>query len=346
VIVRRALLAMAVLLVACTPAIPTEASPSPSGPQKVSITDKTPSELVAVMKAWQTAIGKKDLTGFQATIDLTRAAFRRCQTEIFDIAARQGFTQSEVKIAKVEPYLDAYVRAYVGDDASGYQRMYFRREGAKWIRSEPVDAELGGDQTKTVNGLQLSYYGIDNDVIDTYAAAGNDARAFLLKQAQGHTSTGDAFGLRIFPTRVHPALQQRALVQAGPRIGHRFDREHRAPRGSALAARSIHRGHQRADAVLARRGMARLHRPIAQPRDEEERHLQHADADVQAARGRRAPDARDATRAARPVLLVREHDGRIRLQDRRPQFVLGPHDRVQGRGGREGESAQGLGSHP
>jgi hypothetical protein len=196
---RRAILAIAVLLVACTPAITTE--PSPSGPQKVAITDKTPSELVAVMSAWQTAIGKKDLTGFQATIDLTRAAFRRCQTEIFDIAARQGFAQSDVKIAKVEPYLDTYVRAYVGDDVSGYQRMYFRREGGRWIRSEPVDAELGGDQTKTVNGLQLSYYGIDNDVIDKYAAAGNDARAFLLKQAEGHTSTGDAFGLRIFPTR-------------------------------------------------------------------------------------------------------------------------------------------------
>jgi hypothetical protein len=197
--VRRAILAIAVLLVACTPAITTE--PSPSGPQKATITDKTPSELVAVMNAWQTAIGKKDLTSFQATIDLTRAAFRRCQTEIFDVAARQGFAQSEVKIAKVEPYLDTYVRAYVGDDASGYQRMYFRKEGGKWIRSEPLDAELGGDQTKTVSGLQLSYYGIDSDVIDKYAAAGNDARAFLLKQAQGHTSTGEAFGLRIFPTR-------------------------------------------------------------------------------------------------------------------------------------------------
>jgi hypothetical protein len=199
VTVRRAILAIAVLLVACTPAITTE--PSPSSPQKATITDKTPSELAAVMNAWQTAIGKKDLTGFQATIDLTRAAFRRCQTEIFDIAARQGFAQAEVKIAKVEPYLDTYVRAYVGDVASGYQRMYFRREGGKWIRSEPLDTELGGDQTKTVSGLQLSYYGIDSDVIDKYAAAGNDARAFLLKQAQGHTSTGEAFGLRIFPTR-------------------------------------------------------------------------------------------------------------------------------------------------
>jgi len=188
---------LALALAACTPS----ATPAPSGTEQVTVTDRTATELVAVMNAWQTAIAKKDLTGFQATIDLTRAAFRRCQTETFDIAARQGFPLTDLKIAKVEPYLDTYARAYVGNDGTGYSRMYFRREAGKWIRSEPLDTELGGDQTKTVDGLQLSYYGIDSDVIDAYAAAGNDARAFLLKQAQGHTTTGQAFGLRIFPTR-------------------------------------------------------------------------------------------------------------------------------------------------
>jgi hypothetical protein len=203
----RAAIALALVLAACTP--PATPAASPSGPEKVTITDRTAVELVAVMNAWQAAIGRKDLTGFQATVDLTRAAFRRCQTETFDVAARLGFTPIAMKVAKVEPYLDAYARAYVGDDVSGYSRMYFRREGGRWIRSEPLDSELGGDQTKTVNGLQLSYYGIDNDVIDRYAAAGNDARKFLLEQAEGHTSTGQAFGLRIFPTR----------GAAGPNVG-------------------------------------------------------------------------------------------------------------------------------
>jgi len=201
----RAAIAFALVLSACTSAAP----PAPSGPEKIAITGQTAAELVAVMNAWETAIGKKDLLGFQATIDLTRPAFRRCQSETFDIAARQGFTPFDVKIAKVEQYLDTYARAYVGNDAIGYSRMYFRREGGRWIRSEPLDAELGGDQAKTVNGLQLSYYGIDNDVIDTYAASGNDARTFLLRQAEGHTSTGQAFGLRIFPTR----------GAAGPNVG-------------------------------------------------------------------------------------------------------------------------------
>ncbi|MEA2660624.1 MAG: hypothetical protein QOH08_196 [Chloroflexota bacterium] len=205
--VRLAAIAFSLSIVACS-ATPAPAA-SPSGPEKVAITDKTAGELVAVMQAWQTALSKKDLTGFQATIDLTRAAFRRCQSETFDIASRQGFNQFDVKVAKVEPYLDSYARAYVGDDTTGYSRLYFRREGGKWIRSEPLDSELGGDQTKTINGLQLSYYGIDSDVIDTYATAGSDTRTFLLQQAEGHTATGQAFGLRIFPTR----------GAAGPTVG-------------------------------------------------------------------------------------------------------------------------------
>jgi hypothetical protein len=195
--VRSAAIACALVLASCAPS----AAPAPSGPEKVTVTATTASELVSLMTAWQTALRKKDLTGFQATIDLSRPAFRRCQAETFDIASRQGFTPSEVKVPKVEPYLDVYVRAYVGDDVNGYSRVYFRRDAGKWIRSEPLDTELGGDRTKTVDGLQLSYYGIDDDVIDRYAASGNDVRAFLLQQAAGHTATGQAFGLRIFPTR-------------------------------------------------------------------------------------------------------------------------------------------------
>ena len=66
---RRLSIALALVLASCT-----TAAPVASGPEKVAITDKTASELVAVMNAWQQALVKKDLTGFQATIDLTRAA--------------------------------------------------------------------------------------------------------------------------------------------------------------------------------------------------------------------------------------------------------------------------------
>ncbi len=203
---RSATIALAFLLAACAPT----AAPVASGPEKVSINADTAAELKAVIIARETALQNKDLKGFQATIDLTRAAFRRCQSETFDIASRQGFTPTAVLIGKVEPYLDAYVRAYVGNTLNlSYSRNYFRKEAGKWILSEPLDSELGGDQTKTIDGLQLSYYGIDSDVIDRYAASGNDARLFLAKTAQGHTATATGFGLRIFPTR----------GAAGPNVG-------------------------------------------------------------------------------------------------------------------------------
>ena len=124
---RRAAIALALVLAACAPST----TPAPTGPEKVTVTADTASQLVAVMNAWQAALSTKDLTGFQATIDLTRPAFRRCQAETFDIASRQPFTTFEVRIPKVEPYLDTYVRAYVGDDVNGYARMYFRREAGR-----------------------------------------------------------------------------------------------------------------------------------------------------------------------------------------------------------------------
>jgi len=73
---RRAAIGLAFVLAAsCTSSAPPGASPS--GPEKVTITAQTATELAGVVTAWETAIGKKDLAGFQATIDLTRAAFRR-----------------------------------------------------------------------------------------------------------------------------------------------------------------------------------------------------------------------------------------------------------------------------
>ena len=198
--INRALLVLGlVALTACSTAAPPAASPS--GPEKVTITSTTAAEILAVYNSSQSALARKDLTGFQATIDLTRAAYRRCQAEAFDYASRRGYAPFSAKIAKVEPYLGIYVRAYLGTEASGYSRVYYRREGGKWIGTEPLESELGGDKSKTVDGLELSYYGIDDDIIDTYAASGVEARVFLLKAAEGHTQTGQPFALRIFPTR-------------------------------------------------------------------------------------------------------------------------------------------------
>lgn len=191
-----ATLALSALFASCGPSTPVTPAPSDGG--KVAITEKTAGEIEALLQKRTETMQNKDLAGFQATFDGTRSALRRCQGEAFEIASRLG-TGAAPKVGKVEPYLDQYVRAYVGSQANGYQRLYFRKEGGRWLVTEPKDDELGGDRAKTIGGIDLTYYGIDDDIVDVYAKAGASARDFVLTILRG--KTGTPFGLRIFPTR-------------------------------------------------------------------------------------------------------------------------------------------------
>lgn len=199
--IRIAALVLTLLVVAsCTPTVSTPpAVGGTAAPAKVAITGETPREIEALLGKRSDALARNDLAGFQSTFDTTRPALRRCQTEVFEIASRQGSSGSGTTVAKVEPYLDHYVRAYVGSDPSGYQRLYFRQDAGRWILSEPKEEELGGDRTKTIQGMAMSYYGIDDDVIEIYAKAGTAVLAEV--QSLARTPTGVPFGLRIFPTR-------------------------------------------------------------------------------------------------------------------------------------------------
>ncbi len=197
-------LALALAFAACGPG--TAIAPAPAGDSKVTIDNRTAAEIEALLQKRNDTMQAKDLASFQSTFDGTRSALRRCQGEAFEIASRQG-TSGAPKVGKVEPYLDQYVRAYVGNDTNGYQRLYFRKEGGRWILTEPKDDELGGDRAKKINDIDLTYYGIDDDIVEVYAKAGASARDFVLTVVRG--KTGTPFGLRIFPTR----------GAAGPTVG-------------------------------------------------------------------------------------------------------------------------------
>lgn len=197
---RRIALLLAVLaLVTCT-AAPTQTA-APSGPVKVTITAETKGELEAVLQKKADAARRQDLTAFQSTVDLSRSTFRRCWTEAFEETGRGASPSwlNSTKILKVEPYLDIYVRAYVDEGILGVARRYFRKDSGRWIMTEPKDDELGGEKKKTVDGLMLSYWGVDDDIIDLLGKEGVATRAFLLQNAHGPTRT--PFALRFFPTR-------------------------------------------------------------------------------------------------------------------------------------------------
>ena len=168
------------------------------------INESTKSEISALLQKRQAALVGKDLQGFQATIDMTRPALRRCQQESFDVAARQGANSTAPVVGKVEVYAGTYVRAYVDDQGIGFARVYFKNAGSGWLLTEPKESELGGEKTKTVSGVDLSYWGIDDDIIDAFGRAGADARTFLLNLAVRAPTR--PFALRLFPTRESAGL--------------------------------------------------------------------------------------------------------------------------------------------
>lgn len=202
-----ALAVLAIVLAACTAATPTSPPGQSTGPEKVAVTAETKAELEAVLQKKADAVRRQDLSAFQSTIDLSRGTFRRCWTESFEQAGRGNAPAwtSATRIVKVEPYGDFYVRAYVEEGVLGVGRRYFRRDGGTWILSEPRDEELGGEKTKTVEGLALSYWGIDEDIIDVLGKEGLATRSFLMQRVRGQTRT--PFALRFFPTRQSAGLQ-------------------------------------------------------------------------------------------------------------------------------------------
>ena len=163
------------------------------------INETTKSEIGAVLQRRQAALVSKDLQGFQATVDLTRPAFRRCQQETFDTAARQGGASTPVEVVKVELYGNGYVRAYVQDGSKGVDRFYFRRDGDRWILTEPKIDELGGERSRVVEGIRVDYWGIDQDVVGFLGHEAAATREFLTPYA--NSTIRDPYSVKLIPTR-------------------------------------------------------------------------------------------------------------------------------------------------
>lgn len=190
------------VLAACGPGpttAPPASAPAAVAEGKIQITDKTQGELQAALQAQRDALVKRDLKAYQQTWDNERPAFRRCKTENFEVAGRQGASSGAPRIVKVEPYLDTYVRAYVDEGSSGVSRIYFRRADGRWVQTEPKKDELGGEKKKTVDGLDVDYWGSDEDVVDIFARGTIVARTEVLKNqlAEGKRP----FAIRFYATR-------------------------------------------------------------------------------------------------------------------------------------------------
>jgi hypothetical protein len=194
-------LLVALVLVSCTLTAPPDTNGASAPPVPVTVSSRTPGEIADLLARYNAAVRAKDLAAFQRTIDGTRLAFRRCEAQFFDIAARLGYQGLlPGRVAAVEPYHGTYVRAWVGDEGLGYERLYFRLNDARaWVLTEPTLDDLGGERTRTFDGLAVEYWGADEDVIDVYVASALRARDAAAAIAPRPTKT--PWSLRILPTR-------------------------------------------------------------------------------------------------------------------------------------------------
>lgn len=193
-------LAASLLLTACVATAPPGASASPSGAERAEVTSGTGAQLQAVLDGQAAALSRADLRGYRATYDTARPAFRRCKQEAFDTAVRQRSAPRPARILKVEPYGDTYVRAWIDEGGgTGVTRTYFRRVGGAWVQSEPTDSEVGEEKRTTVDGIEVEYWGIDDDVIDALGRATIAARDAVVRHELAPST--HPFGIRFYPTR-------------------------------------------------------------------------------------------------------------------------------------------------
>ena len=119
----------------------------------------------------------------------------------------RGIALGMAKVAKVETYR-GYTRVYVEDSpemmllgvtaAPSYRRMYFRQDGGHWVVSEPSGDELGGEQKRTIAGVDVEYWAVDEDIVEqvareTAATRDESARRFPW-------TTTPAVAMRVYPT--------------------------------------------------------------------------------------------------------------------------------------------------
>lgn len=233
---------VATLLAACTTTTaPPPVSPSPSGPVAAQVTERTKSEIQATLNAQFAAIEKRDLTAFQRTIDTTRNSLRRCETELFDVAGRTGVRPAP-QVVRVQAY-GAYVRAWVDEGGDrGVARWYFRQLDGRWVRSEPTSSEVGDEKKTTVDGIDIDYWSIDEDVLGAIRDGTRAARDTVLKSLLGEAK--QPFGIRFYPTRSVQGIQDCNVVgfhlpnQPNDKYI-RFFRYWFAPDGTALSPSTI-----------------------------------------------------------------------------------------------------------
>jgi hypothetical protein len=158
-----------------------------------AVNAETVKQLEDVLRTRAAAMAKGDRDAFLLTIDTTRPAFRRVQLGEFDVPNFRGGLYSTFKLSSVERF-SGYTRGFVEEALDGnifpavfvepsYSRRYFRREAGRWILTEPTGDEVGAEKQRTADGVELTYWALDEDVASVYLAELEAARRQALAKS-------------------------------------------------------------------------------------------------------------------------------------------------------------------
>jgi len=178
---------------------------------KPAINEQTRGAIQALLQRQHDTNATRDQKSYEATIDPERRALVRCANESFDVAGRQGVSNTP-QVGKIEAYLDTYVRAYVSEGTLGLRRIFFRQlPDGKWVQTEPKDDELGGEKKTTVEDIQIDYWGIDQDVIDALGKGTQAAKKVVIENLLSDNRR-DPLAIRFYPTRSVSGIQGCTVV--------------------------------------------------------------------------------------------------------------------------------------
>lgn len=166
---------------------------SQQGDETGAVSAETVKQLEDVLHARTAAMAKGDRNAFVATIDTTRPAFRRIQLSEFEFPSFRGGLNSSLKLSSVERY-GSYIRGFVEETLEGnsfpgafvetsYSRRYFRNESGNWILTEPTGDEVGTEKHRTGEGVELSYWALDEDVAGVFLSELEEARRHALTKS-------------------------------------------------------------------------------------------------------------------------------------------------------------------
>ena len=184
--IRGFLVALALLVAACSPGSPRA---TPSAPASVSAL----AELRELFAARRKALTAQDLDAYQRTYDGSKSAFAACMREQFDDGESESLTP-----VRAEPF-GAYYRIIVTDAEGGYQRLFARRDAGTFQLTEPAPDEVGELRSKIDGPIRVNYWAIDEDIADGVAIAAHQVYDLVAREALVTTKAN--FSVQLYPVR-------------------------------------------------------------------------------------------------------------------------------------------------